>query len=134
MEFNLTGSSVNCLFYLHLNPQGLTVSELAAACEEDKAAVSRNVNHMVRLGYAFFDEKFGKKYRAKVSLTEAGMAVARKLDRCINEAVEYGGQSMTEEERSIFYRCFNGVFTNLRRYIAEVLNGDPADVSLSKMT
>ena len=46
----MKGGHANCLFFLGENPEGMTIGQLAEACCEDKAAVSRSVAQLVEKG------------------------------------------------------------------------------------
>ena len=48
--FGLRANHVMCLYHLGKNPQGLTVTQVAESCKEDKAAVSRCLSQLVERG------------------------------------------------------------------------------------
>ncbi|MGI6117422.1 MAG: MarR family winged helix-turn-helix transcriptional regulator [Bilifractor sp.] len=118
--YGLKGRNVNCLFHLYRNRDGITLVNLAKACEEDKAAISRNVSDLRKMGYVTATSESGKNYRAKIRLTEAGLKAAEHLDRQITSAVENGGKSMTEEEREVFYRCLVRINSDLQEYCEQI--------------
>ncbi len=116
-EVNLKGIHVMCLFRLNRNPDGMTLTALSAACEEDKAAMSRTVSELAGLGYVKTAE--GRRYRAPVVLTDSGREVAAKIDDMIISAVNAGGDGLTDEERSVFYKALTLISNNLKTYLKE---------------
>lgn len=105
-KLGLKGSHVMCLFFLHRNPEGLTSAQLCQLCAEDKAAISRAVSALLDMGYITYE---GKKYRAKLRLTEAGLQIARQEDALICQWVNYCGSELTTEERDVFYSCLEKI-------------------------
>ena len=120
-EFGLKGTHVMCLYYLRRNPAGLTAAQLCGLCAEDKAAISRTVSELRNRGY--ITSLSQKAYRAMLTLTTTGQEVARKFDHLIEGWVKAGGDGLTDEERTDFYRSLSAITENLRARIeAEVKN------------
>lgn len=118
-EFGLKGTHVMCLYYLRRNPAGLTAAQLCGLCAEDKAAISRTVSELRSRGYITTLSE--KAYRAMLTLTAAGQELARKFDHLIEGWVSTGGDGLTDEERSDFYKSLSAIAENLRTRIeAEV--------------
>ncbi|MBR6800926.1 MAG: MarR family transcriptional regulator [Eubacteriaceae bacterium] len=107
----LKGTHVMCIFFLYMNPDGLTASHLSKLCSEDKAAISRAVSTLQEKGFIHPTEK---KYRDILHLTEEGISLAEKINVLISGWVISGGESLTEEEREIFYRCLKKISDNLK--------------------
>ncbi len=116
-EVNLKGTHVMCIFKLNRNPEGMTLTALSAACEEDKAAMSRTVAELTRLGYV--KTATINRYRAPVMLTDKGMEIAAKVDEMVIEAVNAGGNGLTEDERRTFYKALTLISDNLKNYLKE---------------
>ena len=114
-EFGLKGTHVMCLYYLRQNPTGLTASQLCGLCAEDKAAISRTVSELRSRGY--ITSLSEKAYRAMLTLTSAGQEIARKFDNLIEGWVTAGGDGLTDEERSDFYKTLSAIAENLRTRI-----------------
>ena len=114
-EFGLKGTHVMCLYYLRQNPAGLTASQLCGLCAEDKAAISRTVSELRSRGY--ITSLSDKAYRALLTLTSAGQEIARKFDNLIEGWVTAGGDGLTDEERSDFYKTLSAIAENLRTRI-----------------
>ncbi len=109
-EFGLKGTHVMCLFFLSQHPEGLTAAQLSQMCAEDKAAISRTLAVLQEKGYIQAGEK---KYRAPLRLTSSGQALAREMEALIQQWVSLGGDDLTEEERTIFYRVLGKIAANL---------------------
>ncbi len=116
-EFNLKGCHTMCIFRLGQHPEGMTLTALSAACEEDKAAMSRTVAELTRDGFVTADT--AKKYRAPITLTERGRLVAQRINEMIAEAVAAGGNGLTPEERHNFYSSLELISENLKNYLKE---------------
>lgn len=119
LEPGLKGTHVMCLFYLNQNPEGLTAAQLCSLCQEDKAAVSRTVNELVERGFVTPAEAGGKRYRAALVLTDAGLRLAARVNATISQWVEVGGDGLSEEERSAFYYCLGVISGNLKEKFTE---------------
>ena len=118
-EFGLKGTHVMCLYYLRQYPTGLTAAQLCGLCAEDKAAISRTVSELRNRGY--ITSLSQKAYRAMLTTTTTGQEVARKFDHLIEGWVKTGGDGLTDEERTDFYRSLSAITENLRARIeAEV--------------
>lgn len=118
--FGLRANHVMCLYYLGKNPQGLTVTELAETCREDKAAVSRCISLLVErglVGGSFPENK--RSYRTKLSLTESGRELVEKIYRKVDAAMIGGGSGLTEAQRENLYASMELIIKNLSRYIME---------------
>ena len=115
-ELGLKGTHVMCLFYLHHNPQGLTAAQLCQLCAEDKAAISRTLVTLQENGYIQTGEK---KYRFPLRLTPSGTALAIQLDSLIQQWVGCGGDGLTDEERSAFYRALAHIAENLHQKLEQ---------------
>ncbi len=116
-EFGLKGTHVACMFYLHHNPDGLTATQLCHLCAEDKATISRIVSDLRTRGY--IQPGGEKNYRAPLRLSEAGTAIAQKMDPLIESWVGVGGDGLAEEQREMFYQSLALIADNLRTKLDE---------------
>ena len=114
-EFGLKGTHVMCMYYLRQNPGGLTASQLCGLCAEDKAAISRTVSELKSRGYITTLSE--KAYRAMLTLPAAGQEIARKFAQLIESWVAIGGDGLSDEERTDFYRSLSAIAENLRTRI-----------------
>ena len=110
-EFGLKGTHVMCVFFLHHNPEGLTAAELCQLCAEDKAAISRTLSTLQEKSYIQSGEK---KYRAKITLTEEGLLLAKQVDAVIEQWVGVGGDGLSEDEREKFHCALELISANLK--------------------
>jgi len=117
-ELGLKGTHVMCLFYLHHNPQGLTAAQLCQLCAEDKAAISRTLVTLQEKGYILTGEK---KYRFPLRLTPAGTAIANQVDGLIQQWVGFGGDGLTDEERTSFYKTLSLIAKNLHQKLEQTV-------------
>lgn len=117
---NLRSAHISCLYYLYLS-NGLTATDLCERCEEDKATISRALDHLETNGYLLCESKSAKRYRSPFLLTdkgrEAGREIAEKVDRVLDQ-VSVG---LTDSERAEFYRCLSIISKNLN-HISNGLN------------
>lgn len=119
-ELGLKGGHVMWIFYLYRHPEGLTASELCVLCDEDKASVSRSASELEARGLITCLQDDGrKKYRAKMSLTDAGKKVAAQLEQVVERDVARGGSGLTEEQRNTFYNALLRISENLRNFCRE---------------
>lgn len=118
--FGLRANHVMCLYHLGKNPQGLTVTELAEACREDKAAVSRCLSQLLQreLVSGNFPEN-KRSYRTRLTLTDSGRELVEKIYRRVDAALIGGSTGMTKQQRENFYTTMELIITNLSRYIAD---------------
>ncbi len=112
--FGLKGTHVMCLFQLEQHREGLTSLQLAQFCDEDKAAISRAVSELRKLGLVQVPQDSGRHYRVLLTLTEQGRQVTGQMNRKIIEAVMAGAQGYSQEEREIFYCVLLRVAENLQ--------------------
>ena len=113
-DFGLKGTHVMCLYQLQQHEEGLTSVQLTQFCDEDKAAISRTIAELREKGLVNVPESGGRRYRVQITLTDAGRAVARKMDPKIIDAVLTAAQGYTEQERETFYRVLLKIAENLQ--------------------
>ena len=115
--FGLKSSHFMCLFFLHHEDRALTAAELSELSALDKAAVSRVIADLERLGYITYekpDEK--RRYRAKIVLTESGQKLSVKMNSIVEEFIQNAGSGLTDEDRGIFYKSLLLIASNLEKY------------------
>ena len=113
-DLGLKGTHVMCLYQLQQHPEGLTAVQLAQACEEDKAAISRSVAELRELGLVESPAGGIRRYRMPIRLTEKGLQATDQMHDKIIDSVMAGGHGYSEEEREIFYRVLLRVSENLQ--------------------
>lgn len=118
--FGLRANHVMCLYYLGKNPQGLTVTQMAETCKEDKAAVSRCLSQLVERGLVRGDFPENKRsYRTRLTLTDTGRELVQKIYQRVDAAMLGGGSGLTEAQRKNLYAALKIIINNLSRYIAD---------------
>ncbi len=122
VEFGLKGVHMVWMLELSLYPDGLSMSELAKLCMNDRALVSREISAMEQNGYITFEDSAtgGRhRYSAKLKLTERGRALAKEIEaagRQIQESVNY---NVSEEDLKIFYSTLEKLQVNFQQIIEE---------------
>lgn len=113
-EFGLKAVHVMCLHYLNQNPGGLTSTELVRMTLEDKAAMSRALSVLQEKDFVIYSKN---ERNGRVYLTEAGRKVAADISLMAADAVDAGGNGVTEEDRAVFYQVLKHITENLNAYI-----------------
>ena len=111
-EFNLKSPHVSCLYYLHKSGR-LCSTELAEVCDEDKAAISRTLDHLEKQDFIVCEEQGKKRYKANYILTERGKEVATAIAARIDKVIMLAGSELTDEERTIFYSALEKISNKL---------------------
>ena len=112
VEFHLKGPHVSCLYYLYKDG-ALTVKELSELCEEDKANMSRTVEHLEKSGYIV--KRTACRYRAQLSLTEEGARVGAHIAARIDRMLSAVGEGVNDDARQILYESLTKIHENLKR-------------------
>jgi len=112
--FGLKGSYAIYFVRLFGVQEGMTATELTAACGKDKADVSRDIAELVKLGYMVRETGEKRAYRARIRLTEEGRTLARKVGEKAKIAVGCIGREIPEEDREVFYRVLDQITANLQ--------------------
>ena len=69
--YHLRSAHVSCLYYIY-SLDGVTAAELCEHCEEDKATISRALEHLESNGFIVRNSERAKRYRSPLRLTEKG--------------------------------------------------------------
>ncbi len=111
-EYDLHGAHVSCLYYLYIC-DGLTAADLCERCEEDKATISRSLDHLEKKGYLLREPDQVKRYKTPLRLTEKGMDVGRRLGEKIDCVLSEIGKVLDEDARMEFYRSLKMISDGL---------------------
>ena len=114
-EFGLKSPHVSCLYYLY-KEESLTAKELSDICDEDKAAVSRSIVALEKLGYLSCESESKKRYKAPLSLTEEGKVIAKRIANKIDSVLNFVSDAILDDERVRFYENLNSVCENLQKF------------------
>ena len=110
-QSGLRGSHVMCLCQMMKAEGGLTSAELARRCQVDRAFISRTVNELV--GEGFLSAEGGR--RARLCLTEKGMALAERMDEMLRAGVTCGTEGVSPEDLETMYAAMAKIEANLTR-------------------
>lgn len=113
-KYDLKSNHTMCLFYLMQNPDGLTATQLSEKIGIDKAAISRLLPQLFKSGYLeYCDFDGGKKYNARMMLTEKGKVIAEDLDRLISEYVYKFSTGVSKADIIVMYCSLKTIAANI---------------------
>jgi len=121
-KFGLKGPHAQTLLVMSRYPEGITAVQLCEICEKDKAAISRTVAELEESGMVLRNQVNGSAYRAKLTLTEKGIAAAEAVSAKAQQAVEQAGAGLDDEKRQIFYQVLALIAGNLHTICKNGLN------------
>ena len=101
--YGLRGVQVSCIYYLYTE-DGLTSTDLAERCEEDKATISRAILTLRELGYIEEEKASARRYKSPLTLTKRGEEAGRQVAERVADVLDSINDRMTEEERLSFYK------------------------------
>jgi len=120
-QYNLRSAHISCLYYLYMG-RSLTATELCERCEEDKATVSRALEHLETNGYLICQSKCTKRYKSPLMLTDKGYEAGKQIAEKIAAVLDEVSTGLTEAERIAFYRSLSIISDSL-----ETVAKDSAD-------
>jgi len=118
-RYGLKGGYAQYLVALDRFPEGLTSAKLCEICDVDKAAVSRSVAEMERLGLLERDTSNVTGYRAKIVLTEKGSKLAAYINQRAQQAVDVAGCDLNETEQKVLYASLVSISARLQEISRE---------------
>lgn len=113
-EFNLKSPHVSCLYYLY-KEGSLTAKELCDICEEDKASLSRSLDHLEENGYVACASSAKKRYKAALTLTEKGKEVGARIAAKVDCVLDPASIGLSEENRKNMYESLTLISENLEK-------------------
>lgn len=119
--FDLKSTHVSCIYYLY-TMQSLTAKELCEVCEEDKAAVSRSLEHLEKNDFIRLSDSDTRKYKRSIVLTEKGFEVGKRLSDRIDSILESASEGVSKEDRETMYRTLATISENLQKLCDEYDN------------
>ena len=114
LEFNLKSPHVSCIYYLY-KYNTLTAKDLCDICDEDKAAISRSLVYLENNGYLSCSSNAKKRYKAYLELTQKGKDIGKILCEKIDNVLNIASNSLSEEDRIIFYKSLSLINNNLQK-------------------
>ena len=117
-KYGLKGAHAFYLVTVLRHDGEVTASQLCELCGKDKADVSRAVGKMEEIGLL---QRVGSNpYRAKLKLTQQGIAAAEAVRETAGTIVDRVGGDLTEEKRTVFYEVLALVTANLEKLCKEI--------------
>lgn len=113
--FGLKGSYATYLTTLSRYPDGISSAKLGELCRRDKSDVSRAVSALEKQGFVRREGGSAGQYRARLILTEAGLAMSDSVCRSASLAVELAGAGLTDEQRAEFQNALDLIAENLKK-------------------
>ena len=92
---------------------GITAVELAATLRADTSVISRRVNVLVEGGYLTRRRASEDRRRVRLSLTDEGRALARRLSDELREREELVLSGVSEDERRAFASAARKIMANM---------------------
>ena len=115
-EFGLRGTDTMVIYYLSVNPDGLTKADLARTTRLDRAAITRIVGKLAADGLVEKPEGENPvNYRRRIRLTKAGKAAAAEMEEVIQKVVDEASADISEEERARMYSTLKGILASLEQ-------------------
>lgn len=84
--------------------EGMTVTELAAACAVDKALISRVTDELLEGGFIAYKDPEKKNYRNKMVLTRKGKGCLRRVTLWICDGIRVLKDEITADELNTFFK------------------------------
>lgn len=112
--YGLKGSYASYLIAMYRRPEGVTASQLGYLCGRDKADVSRAVAVLESKGILKKETGSGNLYRAKLLLTEYGLAITESVVKKAMLAENIAGAGLSDGQRSVLYGALSQISQNMR--------------------
>ena len=112
-KWDLKSHHVSCIYYLY-DRKLLTPKELTDISGEDKANLSRSIEHLEERGLVRTEASPGRKYKIHLTLTEKGEAIGKEIQDRIDAILLKAGEGVSHEEREIMYKTLIRTNDNLQ--------------------
>lgn len=126
-KYGLKGAHAQYLLAMERHPEGITAATLCEVCDKDKAAVSRILSEMESKGLVARADSGDSTYRARMVLTQEGLAAAEFVRRKAALAAEIAGKDLSDQERKAFYLTLEHIAGNIRAISRQGLPEDTAE-------
>ncbi len=103
-----------CIYHLY-SSDNLTAKELSDKCEEDKATISRTLDHLEENGFIVCKSRRAKRYKSPIMLTKKGRDIGRKIVEKVDLIIDEMSEGLSESERTTFYHALSTISDNLQR-------------------
>ncbi len=109
--YGLGSTHTVCIRKLCAAPDGLTRTQLAEACELDKAQISRIIGELSDKGYVV-SPKSG--YKCKITLSDSGRRIAEDINRLVLDINNFVSGEISPHDIEAFYKVFNKICEGLK--------------------
>ncbi|MGN1227152.1 MAG: MarR family winged helix-turn-helix transcriptional regulator [Christensenellales bacterium] len=79
-EMGLKSTHTSCLYYLYIE-EYLTLTELVKRCDENKPAISRTIEYLIKQGYVEKLNDSNNKYKIPLRLTLKGKEIGKTISK-----------------------------------------------------
>ena len=117
-EFGLKSHHLSCLHYLY-KAKSLTAKQLCDICQEDKANISRALEHLEKSGYLVCKSTAKKRYNSPFELTEKGAEIGARVCSKIESMTKDAEEGLSNEDKTTLYRCLETIDNNLKTICAK---------------
>lgn len=117
-KWGLRSHHVSCLYYLY-DKKTLTAAELCEICEEDKANISRAIEHLENNGFIRCETKGNRRYKSHLKLTQKGEEVGKSIFQRVEKILSAASEGLEEPERKTMYQSLLLINDNLQQIQSE---------------
>lgn len=111
------------IFWVHellSHPEGLSAASLAASNHVDRSLISREVSALEAKGLITIARQGeGRSYNSKLTLTESGVELAKRIKEIARSIQTLGGQDINEDDLESFYNILEKLHNNLEQICQE---------------
>ncbi len=110
------------LIVLYKNKDGVTPTELCEICSRNKADVSRAMSDMQKKGLVVKENNGKNIYRARMLLTESGVAAAQRICDSVAKAAFADGNIPSDEQFGALYNMLELISGNLLNAVTTIVS------------
>ena len=112
-EYGLSGTHTLCLRRLYETEKGLTRTELAQACQVDRAQITRVIGELIAKELVVEDAN-GSIYRKKCILTPIGREITSEINDLVTKLTFFVSGNIPQEDLNHFYGTLQTICDNLK--------------------
>jgi DNA-binding MarR family transcriptional regulator len=112
-EYGLSGTHTLCLRRLYESEKGMTRTELAHACQVDRAQITRVIGELLAKELVV-EKGEGSIYRKKCILTPAGREITSEINALVAKIQFFVSGNIPQEELASFYKTLHVICEKLR--------------------
>ena len=111
-EYCLRAVHMGCLIYIGSSEKGMTVTELAKACDKDKALISRTLKELMDDGFVITHSS-AKTYNKRYLLTPKSEEIVYAINNDIERYIVAARGDSPDEDIDTFYRVLANFVKNI---------------------